>query len=285
MSATGVPYRDSTLAQVLRMPTGRIALVLSATSLLLAILGPWLLPHDPNAINVPGRLLPPSLAHPFGTDQLGRDILARVAEGMRVALGISAAVVALALVCGALLGTTAAMLGGLTDRLVVILFDTISAFPAVILALAIIALYGSQIGNLVLLVALLFIPHFGRISRAQTLVLRSAPFIAAERLLGLSMPLIIVRHVLPNTLGPLLVIASMDIPVVITIESGLSFLGLGVPPPTPSLGNLMRDGYLYLQQSPWPALMTAAALALLTLSSTLLGEALRDAVDPRLQAR
>jgi peptide/nickel transport system permease protein len=267
------------------MPTGRIGLALSAIVLAIAILGPLVLPHAPNAIDVPARLQPPGLNHFLGTDHLGRDILARVAAGLRIAIVISLAVVALALAVGAVLGTTAAMLGGVVDRVIVMIFDTISAFPAVILALAVIALYGSQMTSLIGLVAAVFIPHFGRIARAQTLVLREAPFISAERLLGLSVPLIILRHVVPNTIGPLLVVASMDVPVVITIEAGLSFLGLGVPPPTPSLGSLLRDGYIYLQQSPWPAIVSAGALALLTLSSTLLGEAVRDAVDPRLQIR
>lgn len=272
-------------ARIASMPTGRIGLALTALVVLVAVASPWLLTHQPNAIDVPSRLLPPTLSHPLGTDQLGRDILARVAAGLRVAIVISVVVVAISLAVGAVIGTTAAMLGGIADRLAVILFDTISAFPAVVLALAIIALYGSRISNLVLLVGLVFVPHFGRIARAQTMVLRNAPFIAAERLLGLSLPAIILRHVVPNIIGPLLVVASMDIPVVITIEAGLSFLGLGVPPPTPSLGALLRDGYIYLQQSPWPAAMSAAALALLTLSSTLVGEAVRDAVDPRLQVR
>jgi len=269
----------------MHMPTGRIGLALTAAVLFVALIGPWILPYAPNAIDVPSRLLPPSLSHPLGTDQLGRDILARVAVGLRVAIIISVVAVTLALLVGAVIGTTAAMLGGIADRLAAILFDTISAFPAVVLALAIIALYGAKTSNLIILVALVFVPHFGRIARAQTLVLRNAPFIAAERMLGLSLPIIILRHVVPNTIGPLLIVASMNIPVVITIEAGLSFLGLGVPPPTPSLGTLLRDGYIYLEQSPWPAAMSATALAVLTLSSTLVGEAVRDAVDPRIKTR
>lgn len=282
------PYTVSNpafISRIVTMPTGRIGLILTAAVILVAFIGPWVLPHQPNAIDIPSRLLGPSLSHPLGTDQLGRDILARVAAGLRVAILISLAVVAMSLVVGAIIGTTGSMLGGVTDRLAVVIFDTISAFPAVVLALAVIALYGSRISNLVVLVAIVFVPHFGRIARAQTMVLRNSPFIAAERLLGLSMIAIIIRHIVPNIIGPLLVVASMDIPVVITIEAGLSFLGLGVPPPTPSLGTLLRDGYVYLQLSPWPAAMSAAALALLTLSSTLLGEAVRDAVDPRLQIR
>lgn len=285
MTNVYAPSGSRILPRILAMPTGRIGVVLTILIVLAAVLTPLLLPNGPNAIDVQSRLQAPSASHLLGTDQLGRDIFARVAAGLRVAIVISLIVVTLSLAIGATLGTTAAMLGGWPDRVIVILFDTISAFPAVVLALAIIALYGSQISNLVLLVALVFVPHFGRIARAQTMVLRNAPFIAAGRLIGLSVPEIILRHVVPNTIGPLLVVASMDIPVVITIEAGLSFLGLGVPPPTPSLGTLLRDGYVYLQQSPWPVAVSAAALALLTLSSTLLGEAVRDAVDPRLQTR
>ena len=164
-----------------------------------------------------------------------------------------------------------------------VVFDIISSYPPVILAMGLVALYGTGFGNLLFVVTILFIPQFGRMARAQTLSLRHQPFIDAERILGLPTRKLILRHLLPNVLGPLVVLASMNIPVVITIEAGLSFLGLGVQPPQASLGSLIKDGYIYLNQSWWPTIGSAATLALATLGSTLFGEALRDAADPKLK--
>jgi peptide/nickel transport system permease protein len=166
---------------------------------------------------------------------------------------------------------------------VIVFFDIISAYPAVILAMGLIALYGTGFTNLLMVVTILFIPQFGRMARAQTLSLRHQPFIDAERVLGLPRHKLIWRHFLPNVLGPLIVLASMNVPVVITIEAGLSFVGLGVQPPQASLGSLIRDGYVFLNQSWWPTVGSAITLALATLGSTLFGEALRDATDPKLR--
>ena len=273
----------SILRDVWRSPTGRIGLALVIAILLFAILGP-VLSVDPNKIAVQERFQAPSLQHPLGTDNLGRDLFARTAGGTRAALAISLVVVALSLMIGAILGIGAGMAGGWIDRGVIVLFDIISAYPAVILAMGLIALYGTGFTNLLLVVTLLFIPQFGRMARAQTLSLRHQPFIDAERVLGLPWRKLIWRHFMPNVVGPLIVLASMNIPVVITIEAGLSFIGLGVQPPQASLGSLIRDGYTFLNQSWWPTIGSAVTLALATLGSTLFGEAVRDATDPKLRS-
>ncbi|HEX6119375.1 MAG TPA: ABC transporter permease [Dongiaceae bacterium] len=270
------------LSDVWRSTTGRIGLVLVIAILLLAILGP-IFSIDPNKIAVQDRFQVPSLTHPLGTDNLGRDLFARTAQGTRAALVISLMVVAASLVAGSILGIAAGMTGGMVDRGVIIVFDIISSYPPVILAMGLIALYGAGFGNLLLVVTILFIPQFGRMARAQTLSLRHQPFIDAERILGLPMRRLILRHLMPNVVGPLIVLASMNIPVVITIEAGLSYLGLGVQPPQASLGSLIKDGYIYLNQSWWPTIGSAVTLALTTLGSTLFGEALRDAADPKLK--
>ncbi len=272
----------SIFRDIWRSPTGRIGLVLVVLILLFAILGP-VFAVNPNKIAVQDRFQGPSFQHLLGTDNLGRDLFSRTAQGTRAALIISLIVVALSLLIGAIIGIGAGMAGGWVDRGVVVLFDIISAFPAVILAMGLIALYGAGFTNLLLVVTLLFIPQFGRMARAQTLSLRHQPFIDAERVLGLPMAKLIWRHFLPNVLGPLIVLASMNVPVVITIEAGLSFIGLGVQPPQASLGSLIRDGYVFLNQSWWPTVGSAITLALATLGSTLFGEALRDAADPKLQ--
>jgi peptide/nickel transport system permease protein len=272
----------SILRDIWRSPTGRIGLILVVAILLFAILGPAL-SLDPNKIAVKDRFQAPSFQHLLGTDNLGRDLLARTAQGTRAALAIALIVVALSLLGGAIIGIAAGMAGGWIDRGIIVLFDIISSYPAVILAMALVALYGTGSGNLLVVVTILFIPQFGRMARAQTLSLRHQPFIDAERVLGLPRGKLIWRHFLPNLLGPLIVLASMNIPVVITIEAGLSFLGLGVQPPQASLGSLINDGYDFLNQSWWPTIGSAVTLALTTLGSTLFGEALRDATDPKLR--
>ena len=270
------------LRDIWHKPTGRIGLVLVVAILLFAILGP-VLSVDPNKIAVKDRFQAPSIEHLLGTDNLGRDLFSRTAQGTRAALVISLIVVALSLVIGAVIGIGAGMAGGWVDRGVIVIFDIVNSYPAVILAMGLVALYGTGFGNLLIVVTILFIPQFGRMARAQTLSLRHQPFIDAERILGLPARKLIWRHFLPNVLGPLIVLASMNIPVVITIEAGLSFLGLGVQPPQASLGTLIKDGYTFLNQSWWPTIASAVTLALATLGSTLFGEALRDATDPKLK--
>ncbi len=270
--------------RLLHHPTGRIGLVLTLAVIAFATLGPFVAP-DPNAIDVPNKFLSPNFAHPLGTDNLGRDLFARAAVGTRFAVLVALAVVALSGAVGALIGTVAGLAGGWIDRAVTVLFDIVSAYPPVILALGLVALYGSGNLMLMLVVAVLFVPQFGRMARAQTLSLRDQPFVDAERILGIGTPRLIFRHLLPNVAGPMIVLASMNIPVVITVEAGLSFLGLGVKPPQASLGSLIKDGYIYLDQSWWPTIGAAAILALATLGATLLGEALRDVTDPKLRGR
>jgi peptide/nickel transport system permease protein len=267
-----------------RDATGRIGLVLAAAIVLFALIGP-MVTADPNRINIPERFEAPSLSHPLGTDNLGRDLLARTAQGTRSALVISLLVVALSLSIGAIIGVLAGLAGGVVDRTILVICDIINSYPPVILALAIVALYGTGYWNLLWVVTILFIPQFARVARAQTLSLRDQSFVDAERVLGLPAHKLVLRHFVPNVIGPLIILASMNIPVVITVEAGLSFLGLGVQPPAASLGTLIKDGYIYLDQSWWPTIGSAAILAFATLGSTLFGEALRDAADPKLKGR
>lgn len=270
------------VSDIWRSPTGRIGLVLVVAILLFATLGP-VVSLSPTKIAIPDRFLAPSLAHLLGTDNLGRDLFARTALGTRAAIVISVLVVAASLFIGSVLGIVAAMSGGVVDRGINIAFDIINSYPPVILAMGLVALYGTGFSNLLFVVTIIFIPQFGRMARAQTLSLAHQPFVDAERILGLPTGKLILRHLMPNVLGPLVVLASMNIPVVITIEAGLSYLGLGVQPPQASLGSLIKDGYIYLNESWWPTIGSALILALTTLGSTLFGEALRDAADPKLK--
>ncbi|WP_411036014.1 ABC transporter permease [Shinella sp. BYT-45] len=273
----------TSLADLSRRPGGLFALVTVTLLCVVAVAAPLISPYGPNAIAPGNRLMDPSLQHLLGTDHLGRDILSRLIHGTRVALGVSLSVIAVSLTAGVALGVAAALSPRAIDLFIVGVFDIVTSFPSVILALALVAVFGPGLGNVVLLVSVVFVPHFGRIARAQTIAIRNSPFIEAEKVLGAQTWRVILHHVTPNIIGPIFVLACMDIPVVITIEAGLSFLGLGVRPPLASWGNLLNDGYIYLDQSVWLATFSGLALILATLGFALLGEALRDMLDPRLR--
>jgi len=248
-----------------------------------ALFAPFIATDDPDKLDLLNRFAAPSLAHWLGTDHLGRDLYSRVVHGSSVAMAVALAAIAIALSAGTLLGILAAYLPARTERFILIGFDVISSFPSLVLALAIVAVFGPSTAIVIVVVAITLTPHFGRVARAQVLTLRSAPFLEAERILGASGARIVLQHILPNIAGPLIVLASMDIPVVITIEAGLSFLGLGVRPPLASWGSLIQDGYQFLSDSWVPVVVSSLALAVATLGFTLFGEALRDAVDPRIR--
>jgi peptide/nickel transport system permease protein len=272
----------STLRKVCSSLTGATGLAIVGLVLLFAIFAPWVATHNPDALDVMNRFKPPSGAHWLGTDHLGRDLYSRMVHGASVAMVVAISSIAIALGIGTALGILAAYLPSRSERFVLIVFDVISSFPSLVLALAVVAVFGPSLSIVVLIVAVTLIPHFGRVARSQVLTLKSAPFLEAERILGASWGRMVLHHVLPNILGPLVILASMDIPVVIGIEAGLSFLGLGVRPPLASWGTLIQDGYQYLSQSWVPVVVSSLALAVATLGFTLFGEALRDSVDPRI---
>jgi peptide/nickel transport system permease protein len=271
------------LSHVCDSVTGAVGTAIVAVVVVMALFAPLVATHDPDALDVMNRFAAPSAAHWLGTDHLGRDLYSRLVHGAAVAMAVALTAIALALTIGTMLGILAAYLPARTERFVLIVFDIISSFPSLVLALAIVAVFGPSTGIVVVIVALTLVPHFGRVARAQTLTLKNAPFLEAERILGASGMRIVFHHVLPNIVGPLIVLASMDIPVVITIEAGLSFLGLGVRPPLASWGVLIQDGYQFLSDSWIPVAVSSGALAIATLGFTLFGEALRDAVDPRIR--
>lgn len=267
--------------RVLRTPAGAMGSVIVLAVLVAAAFAPWIAPYDPDALSILERFGGSSPAHWLGTDQLGRDLFSRLLHGATVAMAVALSAIGLAAVGGTLLGVLAASLPGVGERAILILFDIVAAFPSLVLALAVVAVFGPGNGNLVGIVAVTLMPQFGRVARAQVLALQSLPFLEAERILGASPLRILFSHLLPNIVGPLIVLASMEIPVVITIEAGLSFIGLGVRPPLASWGTLIYDGYSYLSDSTLPVLVSSVVLAIATLGFTLFGEALRDAVDPR----
>jgi peptide/nickel transport system permease protein len=276
--------KQNLFREVFSTTSGWVGSTLVILILFVAIAAPLIAPYEPNAIDVTARLQPPSWAHWLGTDNLGRDFLSRLLYGTRVAVGISLGVIAIALSVGVLLGVAAAFSPRAIDIVFIACFDVVSSFPSLILALALVAVLGPGLGNVVLLISIVYVPHFARVSRAQTMAIKNSLFLETERVLGATFWRVLWHHVLPNIIGPLFVLACMDIPSVITVEAGLSFLGVGVRPPFSSWGSLLNDGYSFLDQSIWLALFSGIALILATLGFTLFGEALRDRLDPRLQA-
>lgn len=273
------------LRALLADPFTCVALILVTGFLITALFAPWLAPYSPIKIDVLHKLRPPSLAHWFGTDHLGRDLLSRVVHGARTALTIAMVSVAIAGAIGLLLGLIAGYGPRWLDAILVLTFDSLNSLPMIMFALAIITVLGAGTGTLIIVIAATSFPSYARLIRAQTLALKNSDYILAERLLDASAARIIFIHLLPNVVGPLIILLSMDIPVVIMVEAGLSFLGLGVRPPTPSWGSILYDGYTSIRSAPFMVIFGGLPLVLATLGFTFLGEGLRDYLDPRLQVR
>ena len=278
-------YVASPLSRLLRDPMGAMGLILVASFLAMAVAAPLIAPYDPVALNVVDKFQTPSLAHWAGTDQLGRDLLSRIIYGARTALGIAVTSVGIAGVLGLLLGMIAGYGPRWVDAVLVLAFDSMSSLPMIMFALAVITVLGPGTLTLILVVVLVSIPGYGRVIRAQTLTLTGSDFILAERAMGASGTRIVLRHLMPNVVGPLVILLSMDIPVIIMLEAGLSYLNLGVRPPTPSWGNILYDGYTSLRSAPFMVIVAGVPLILSTLGFTFLGEGLRDALDPRMALR
>ena len=257
-------------------------LVIVGLLLLVALLAPQIAPHDPLAQNLSRRLLPPGTpGNLLGTDDFGRDILSRIIHGARITLYIIALVAVTAPVLGLLIGTVAGYFGGWIDAALMRLTDIFLAFPRLILALALVAVLGPGIENAVLAIALTAWPPYARVARAETLTVRSSDYIAAIRLQGASAPRIIAGHVVPMCLPSVIIRVTLDMAGVILIAAGLGFLGLGVLPPTPEWGLMISSGRKYLFEQWWVATMPGLAIFIVSLGFNLLGDGLRDALDPR----
>lgn len=278
-------FLSETFGKLKRDPLGMAGLVIVILVLLSAILAPVLAPFDPLEVDVHNRLTMPSWQHWLGTDQLGRDILSRVLHGGRVALKVSLLAISISLAAGLVLGMIAGFGPRWLDRILVVCFDTMRSFPTIMFALAIVVLTGPSLNTVIGIIIITSIPVYARIVRTQTQAVRDLDYILAERAMGASTARILRDHVLPNIAAPLLILASMDVPAVVGMEAGLSFLGLGVSPPTPSWGSILNDGYSYLRNSPWPIIAGGIPLILVTLGFTFLGESLRDIFDPKLRGK
>ena len=262
---------------------GALGIVLVLSVVLGAVFADVLTAYEPTKLSPRDRFLPPDASHLLGTDQLGRDLLTRVLHGARIALAVALIATSISFVGGLVLGMIAGYGPRWLDSLLLLLFDAFRSFPTVMLALALVTLAGPSLAAVVLVVVIATLPGYARVVRTQTMSLKGAEFVLAARALGAPTWRILPVHIMPNLIGPLLILASMDIPVVITIEAGMSFLGLGVRPPTPSWGSILNDGFAFIRQSPWPAIAGGLPIVVATLGFTFLGETLRDQFDPRLR--
>lgn len=269
--------------RILKDPMGCFGLILVVLICASALMAEVIAPYDPIALNIKDRIQGPSSSHLLGTDQLGRDLFSRVLFGGRVALKVALISISAALAIGVVLGMIAGFGPAWLDNLIMLFFDTIRSFPTVMFALASVALVGPSLTTVIGVIVITSIPNYGRVMRTQTLSIKNNEFIQAERVMGASLPRILGIHVLPNVMGPLVILASMDIPTVIALEAGLSFLGMGVKPPTPSWGSILNDGYTLIRNTPWPIIAGSIPLILITLGFTFLGESLRDLIDPKLR--
>ncbi|MEW5771641.1 MAG: ABC transporter permease [Pseudomonadota bacterium] len=273
-------WRRRFIQPIARQRTAVLGLAILAVYVAAALLAPWLATHDPTAQDLMAAMQGPSAAHWLGTDSYGQDLYSRLLYGARLALVIGFASVAMGLVVGVAIGLVAGLVGGRTEWALMRLVDGLLAFPELILAMAFMAVLGLGTENVVYALALSFVGPFARMTRGDVLQVKGQPYIEAARLMGVPTRAIIWRHVLPNVVSPILVQAGMRVSIAILLESGLSFLGIGVVPPTPDWGLMIAEGRAFITMAPWISGVPGVALALLLVALNLVGDGLRDAFDP-----
>ena len=267
-----------------RKPLGAIGGAIIVLLVAMAISAPLLTPYDPTENDIPVRLEPPSAAHPLGTDQLGRDGWARIAYGARTSLFVGLSAVMLGTLVAIILGTLGGYMGGTLDMVMDRFIDAIMAFPWIMLMLTMMSIFGSSVGNLALALGIAMAPRNTRVVRSTVLSLRDSQYVDAARAIGASHLRIIVRHILPNIMAPVIVLVSVYLGWAILVESSVSFIGFGVPPPTPSWGRALSDeGRRFMFQAPWLATFPGIAISLAVFGFNMLGDALRDVLDPRMR--
>lgn len=249
--------------------------------ILIAVIVPLIWPQGATAISADDSLAPPSVHHLFGADNLGRDVLNRVAAGYRISVSVAVGSILIALAIGVPLGLVAGYSGGIIDGLIMRPLDVLMAFPAILLAIVVTAILGTGTGVVMLAIGIVYIPIIARVMRASTLVVRREPYVEAARARGASHVRIIVRRVLPNSIAPVIIQASLLMGIAILLEAALSFVGLGVQPPTPSLGLMLADGRDFLSNAPWAMIAPGVAIMFLVLSFNLIGDGLNRLLDPR----
>jgi peptide/nickel transport system permease protein len=266
-----------------RHRAGQLGLAVAGGMVVLALAAPWIAPRNPVAQDLYLGATPPSLAHPLGTDELGRDVLSRVIHGARISLTVGLSAVAIALGLGTFIGLTAGYYGGAVDLMLMRLVDLMLALPSVLLAVVVVAVLGPSLENAMLAVGIVIVPQYARLARATALAIKEEEYVLAMRALGASDARILARSILPNAVPPLIVQSSLGMATAILDAAGLSFLGLGAQPPSPEWGAMMSQGRELLFRAPWVVASPGMAILITVLGFNLAGDALRDVLDPRLR--
>jgi peptide/nickel transport system permease protein len=276
---------ERSLGQAFRRTSARIGLAIALLFLVLTVAASWIAPYDPFDQDLSSALSPPSAEHLFGADQYGRDVLSRVMYGTRTALVAIVVAGGLALTVGGALGLIAGFVGGAVDAVIMRIVDVLLAFPYLLLALIIVAALGPSLTNSIIAIGIIYTPQYARLMRGQVLAIQNAEFVWAARSVGATRRRIMLRHVLPNSFSPVAVMATLQAGSVVVETAGLSFLGLGAQPPSPDWGALLADGHSYFLSAWWIATFPGLAIFLVVLGFNLIGDALRDQLDPRRTGR
>lgn len=292
MSSTPLSIRASVIPEprwpgllrlFLRNRIGALGAAIVLVAVVAAVGAPLLAPYPPDEQHAAWRLVPPNEYFWLGTDEFGRDILSRLLFGARISLVVGVVSVGLALLLGGTLGLLAGFYGELVDGVIMRVMDVVFAFPSILLAIGIMAVLGTSTANAILAIGIVYAPAFARLARALVLGLKQMEFIQASRVLGVSEPGILTRHILPNMLAPIIIQTTFSLSTAVLTEAALSFLGLGTPPPAPSWGLMLSSSRRFVELDPWPAIWPGAAIMLLVLGVNLFGDGLRDTLDPRLK--
>lgn len=275
--------RKATWRRFTSHPSLMIGTVILLLLVAVALAAPWLAQYSPTRTNLINTLQDASLAHPLGTDQFGRDVLSRLIHGTRVSLLVAFWVVTLSLIIGTIVGGVAGFLGGWVDRSINVVNDILMAFPGFLLALAIVATQGSSLESVIIAVSIAYTPRVIAVMRSVALTIRPRPFIEASRSIGMTSTRILLRHVIPNALPPVIVVATLSAASAILAEAGLSFLGLGVRPPIPTWGNIIADGQASITTNPLISISSGLCIAAMVIALNLIGDGLRDALDPQMR--
>ncbi len=284
VAAPAAPRANALWAALRRNRLSWVGLGLLLTIVLVAIFAPWLAPHDPLKQHIISRLEPPSYEFWLGTDSYGRDVLSRLIYGSRISLMVGFVAILIAMTIGSSLGVLAGYLGGMFDRLVMGLVDVLLSFPTLVLGLMIAAMLGASLQNLIVAIAITEIAPFVRVARAPTIALKNRDFIEAGRALGYSPLRLMCVHIVPNMISDVIVLGSLWMASAIRTEASLSFIGLGVPPPIATWGSMIREGFEHILDAWWLTVFPSLAILLTVLALNLLGDALRDAIDPKLRS-
>jgi peptide/nickel transport system permease protein len=266
---------------LLRNPVTVVSAVILAVVVVVAVTANWLAPFGVNDVDVPNALQPPSGAHWFGTDELGRDVFSRVLVALSASMRVAVVSVAFAVVVGVTIGVLAGYRGGWIDTVFMRIVDVMFAFPVLLLALAVVAILGPGVTTTILAIGIVYTPIFARVARASTLSVRVEPFVQVSRAMGTGHLYILGRHIIPNIAGPLIVQTSLSLAFAILSEAALSFLGLGIQPPEPSLGRMIFDSQGFVTLAWWMAVFPGAAIFVTVLAFNLIGDGLRDVLDPK----